>query len=724
MALQAFDLRDAQLLDGYCKNAQEANRRYLHELDMDRMLHAFRTNAGLDAPGLPLGGWEAPTCEVRGHFVGHFLSACALMWASTGDEELKAKADKMIAEMAKCQAALGNGYLSAFPESLFDRLESQNNIPWVPYYTAHKIMAGMFDMYTICGNQQALEILKGMAAYFKRRVERLTILQMDLVMRTEFGGMSEVLHNLYAITRDPDHLALANVFDQPEFLGPLALKHDNLTRIHGNTQIPKICGAARRYELTGEKVYRDITEFFWDTVVHTRCYATGGTTDLEVWGEPNKLANMLSLKTQECCKTHNMLKVTRYLIRWTGDPKYADYYERAFLNGIMGTQHPETGMLIYYVPLAAGFVKEYGSPYDSFWCCYGTGVETFSKQADSIYFHDDGGIYVNLFIPSVVNWKEVGLKLEQQTTFPEQEGTGFTIRLGKPAKFALNIHVPYWATNGVTVKVNGEISKAKAAPTSYLKIEREWRDGDKVEIAMPMSLRAHPMPDDPEMIAIMYGPLVLCGLTDKPRMFFADAKNVDTWVKPVPGKPLTFTTTGQNPDVTLIPFYKIVGERYGVYWTVTQEGSPKHKALLAEEEAKRLREARVIDRVLPGNKESEDSHNLKGVNMASGPFKDYSWRHADKGGWFSWDLKVLPDKPVTLSIKLWGSDTPPRNFDILVDGTKVGTQALNNNKPGQFFDVDYPLPSEMTKDKEKVTVKFQAHTDCIAGGVFECVMLK
>jgi DUF1680 family protein len=434
MAVHPFDLQDVRLDDGPCKVAQEANRRYLHDLDLDRLLYAFRTNAGLPAPGEPLGGWEAPDVEVRGHFPGHYLSACALMFRSTGDEELKAKADRMVAELATVQEALGGGYLSAFPESFLDRLEKRDRVTWAPLYVIHKIMAGPLDMYELAGNEQALEVLKGMAAYYKARADKLTDFEMERMLQTEFGGMSEVLHNLYGVTGDPDHLEVAHRYDQAAFLGPLALERDNLSFIHGNTQIPKICGAARHYELTGDERYRTITRFFWDRVVRTRTYATGGTTSGERWPEPHRLADTLAPNNQECCKTHNMLKVTRYLFRWTADPVYADYYERAFWNGIIGTQHPETGMLLYYVPLATGHTKKWGTPYDSFWCCYGTGIESFSKLGDSIYFHDASGIYVNLFVASTVSWQEKGLRLEQVTDFPDQEGTAFVFHLERPIK--------------------------------------------------------------------------------------------------------------------------------------------------------------------------------------------------------------------------------------------------------------------------------------------------
>jgi len=725
MALQPFALKDVRLADGPCEAAQEANRKYLHLLDLDRLLYTFRQNAGLPTSGEPLGGWEKPEVEVRGHFPGHFLSACALMYASTGDEELKAKADKMVAELAKCQEKLGGGYLSAYPASFLDRLESMERVTWAPLYVIHKIMAGLFDMYQLAGNEQALDMLKKMAAYFKGRADKLTDLQMERMLTVEFGGMSEVLHNLYGVTHDPDHLALANRYDQAGFLGPLALDRDNLSHIHGNTQIPKICGAARRYELTGEENYRHLTEFFWDRVVNARCYATGGTTSAEVWPEPNALAGTLAVNNQECCKTHNMLKVTRHLLQWTGDPAYADYYERAFWNGILGTQRADTGMLLYYVPLATGLTKQWGTPYDSFWCCYGTGIETFAKLGDSVYFHDDDAVYVNLFLPSTVTWKDKGLRLEQVTRFPEEEGTSLVLHLDKPTTVGLCVHVPYWATQGVTVEVNGQPVEAAAKPTSYLRLNRTWNDGDRVEVALPMVLHAAPMPDAPELVAVMYGPVVLAGLSPEvDGDLLSDPADPTQWIEKLPDAPLTFQTKGQKAPMRLIPWHQVIDEPYGVYWVVTKEGGPRHKQILAAQEARRKRAARTVDEVLVGDADSEKAHNLQGDKTGDGPLGNRHWRHAVVDGWWSWDLKVLPAGQMTLSCTLWGSDSGNRKFDLLVDGTVIATQEMKSNNPGRFLDMDYPIPVKLTKGKDKVTIRFQGQPGNMAGGVFGCAVLR
>jgi len=723
MTVQGFDLKDVRLGEGPCGLAQEANRQYLHALDSDRLLYAFRQNAGLPAPGQPLGGWEAPSCEVRGHFTGHYLSACALMVASTGDEALRAKADAMVAELAKCQEALGNGYLSAYPAEFLDRLERMDRVTWAPLYVTHKVMAGLLDMAQLTGNRQALEVLTRLVAYYKARVDKLSDYPMERLLTVEFGGMSEVLHNLYGVTHDPAHLELAHRYDQAAFLGPLALERDNLSHIHGNTQIPKICGAARRYELTGDDRYQTITRFFWDRVVNTRCYATGGTTLAEVWPEPNALAQTLGVNNHECCKTHNLLKVTRYLFRWTGDPTYADYYERAFVNGILGTQRLDNGQFIYYLPLATGLRKQWGTAYDSFWCCYGTGVESFAKLGDSIFFHDDTDLWVGLFIAATVTWREKDLRLEQLTAFPEEEGTHLVVHAARPTRFGLRVRIPYWAGQGTAVRVNGEPVAAAAAPGAFMRIEREWRDGDRVDVSLPMALHAAPMPDDPEVVAVMYGPVVLAGLDPDPAAYVVgDPADPGSWVQKVEGSPLTFRMKA-GLGMTMVPIYRVIDEAYGVYWTVTPEGSPKQKAFLAQEAARKEREARTVDRVEVGNDESEKAHNLQGEKHAAGPYGVRHWRHAPDG-WFAWDLKVPADAPAVLCCTYWGSDVPPRTFDILVAGEKVATQKLNQDKPGQFFEVEYALPEALTRGKERVTVRFQALPGNTAGGVFGCSVLR
>jgi DUF1680 family protein len=590
-----FDLKQVRLRRGPFLDAAEVNRKYMASLNPDSLLHMFRITAGLPSSAKPLGGWEQPENELRGHFTGHYLTACALMNASLGDESFKARGNQLVAELAKCQKALGNGYLSAFPETFFDRLRAGTNV-WAPFYTLHKIMAGLLDMHTYCDNAQALDLLKGMANWTRRWVDPLGESHMARVLEREYGGMNDVLYNLFAVTGDRGYRQLAARFDHERIFAPLAEGRDELKGLHVNTQIPKIIGAARRYELTGDSRFRDIADYFWREVTGKRCYCTGGTSNGEGWkSDPGKLAGELSGYTQECCCTYNMLKLTRHVFGWTADPRAADYYERALYNGILGTQHPDDGMTLYYVSLASGYWKLFGLPLDAFWCCTGSGVESFAKLGDSIYFHDDDGVYVNLFIASEVEWPEKGLKIIQETTFPKTDTTTLSLRCKTPAPMRLRIRVPYWATRGGTVKLNGRELESFAEPSSYFVLNRTWQDGDKVEVTVPMSLHVHSMPDDSSLQAVMYGPLVLTGrlgtegltkeiLRAEPTKirqvpeykgkpvsapeFKTKSQDPRDWIEPVPGRSLEFRTVGQAQNVALVPFYKLLEERYAVYWKV------------------------------------------------------------------------------------------------------------------------------------------------------------
>ena len=589
---KAFDLKDVRLLDGPFKEAMERDRRYLYDLDSDRLLHMFRVTAGLPSSAEQLGGWEKR--EVRGHTMGHYLSACALMYASTGDEKLKAKADAIVAELAKCQKTFGNDYLSAFPEEGIERVIYGTGKWWAPWYTLHKIYAGLLDMYEHCGNAQALEVAEGMARWAKGHLDNLSEDQSQRMLEVEYGGMNEVLCNLYAVTGNTEHLALAKRFDHKKIFDPLSNFQDRLKGLHANTQLPKIIGAARMFELTGEPYYYNVASFFWDQVVGARSYCTGGTSNHEHWRTgPGELAVELSPATQESCCTYNMLKLTRHIFAWSAEPRVADYYERALFNSILSTQDPETGMMMYFVPLAGGYWKRFNLPNDSFWCCTGTGLENHAKYGDSIYFHNDDNLYVNLFIASELNWADKGIRLRQQTNFPEEQAATFVINCKKPVNFKLNIRVPYWATKGVTIAINGRKREMKPHPVSYVALNRKWQDGDIVKVGMPMSLHLDRMPDDAQLAAVMYGPLVLAGeLGDEgltrqmqfgttqrlrphpgeyPVVTLAvDAKNLSAGIKPVKDKPLTFRMVGEGKgdDVTLVPYHRLFGQRYAIYWRI------------------------------------------------------------------------------------------------------------------------------------------------------------
>jgi DUF1680 family protein len=584
-----FDPGSVHLIDRALAELMERNREFLQGLETDRLLHTFRLTAGLPTSADPLGGWEKPNVELRGHFTGHFLSACALMAAGSGDTMLRGRGSLMVAELAKCQKANGNGYLSAFPPSFFDRLKAGEKV-WAPWYTWHKIMAGLLDMYVLARDEQALDVLTGMAGWTKRWTDGLDDAAMARVLNVEFGGMNEVLYNLYGITGAKEHADAAHRFDHERIFGPLADGRDELKGLHVNTQIPKIIGAARRYELTGDPHYRRIAEFFWTQVTQHRAYATGGTSNDEHWrSDPDKLASELGYSTEECCCTYNMLKLTRHLFGWSPEARYFDYYERALFNGILGTMNPKDGLTMYYVPLATGYWKVFASPRGSFWCCTGTGVESFSKLADSIYFHDKDGVYVNLFVSSDLDWEEKGLRIRQEAALANRRETRVRVVTAKPAKLIVRIREPYWTDGKMTVSVNGQPVAAVRAG-GYFAVDRTWENGDELRATLPMALHAHAMPDDDTLQAIMYGPFVLAGdlgregLTEgmrrggdnPPEMpeppaapeFAAGSHDPQSWIEPVGKTPLTFRTKEQSRDITMVPLSRIIDQRYGVYWRV------------------------------------------------------------------------------------------------------------------------------------------------------------
>jgi len=615
-----FPLRQVRLLSGTCYTLQDRNRAYLHTLESDRLLHTFRLTAGLPSTARQLGGWERPDIELRGHFLGHYLSACGLMYSSTGDELLKSKARAIVAELAKCQRANGGGWLAAFPPAFMQRLTERLPV-WAPFYTLHKIMAGLLDVHEHCGDALALEIALGMAAWIRRWAGAIGGDAMARILDVEYGGMNEVLYDLYARTGDRADAELAHRFDQARLFDALAEGRDELQGLHANTTLAKVVGAARRYELFGEERDRRLVEFFWRQVALHRSYCTGGTSNAQRWRTgPGILARELGSTTQECCCTYNMLKLTRHVFGWNPDAVYADYHERAFVNGIIGTMNPADGMTTFYVPLESGYWKLFGLPFDSFWCCTGTGVESFAKLGDSLFFHDESSLYVNLFVPARLQWPEKGIVLRLETRFPDEEAIHLEFQCEKPVTLRLRVRVPYWATRGIAVKVNGERQEASAPPSSYWTLERTWKTGDRVDVSLPMGLHVHPMPDDPALQAFMYGPLVLAGALGNEgltyEMMYADPVNARRgegmrgqpipapelvapsadpaeWIRPVgdpsidrrdvevvAGSPgdwtrsvdsgLAFHVTQQSRPLSLVPLSRIFGQRYAVYWRVKQ----------------------------------------------------------------------------------------------------------------------------------------------------------
>ncbi|KAJ9164385.1 hypothetical protein P3X46_023965 [Hevea brasiliensis] len=540
--------------------AQQTNLEYLMMLDVDRLVWSFRKTAGLPTLGTPYGGWEAPDIELRGHFVGHYLSAAAKMWASTQNGTLQEKMSAVVSILSDCQQKMGTGYLSAFPSELFDRYEAVVYV-WAPYYTIHKIMSGLLDQHTIAKNPQALKMLTWMVDYFYNRIQNV-ILQFSIArhyaaLNEETGGMNDLLYRLYSITKDPKHLVMAHLFDKPCFLGELAVQANNLADFHANTHIPVVIGSQMRYEVTGDPLYKSIATYFMDIVNSTHTFATGGTSIDEHWKEPSRLASHLMPENEESCTTYNMLKVSRNLFRWTKETAYADHYERALTNGVLSIQRgTEPGVMIYFLPLGPGHSKAvsnhgWGTPFDSFWCCYGTAIESFSKLGDSIYFEEEGkvpSLYIIQYISSSLNWVSGQIVLNQKVDpvvswdpFLKVTITTSTLQNSKEGNrlSTLNLRIPIWTNlNDAKAELNN-INLKLPAPGNFLSITRYWAPNDTLNLQLPIDMRLEAIKDDrPEYAsikAILYGPYLLAGHSSGNwDITTGNASSISDWITPIP----------------------------------------------------------------------------------------------------------------------------------------------------------------------------------------------
>jgi hypothetical protein len=598
--LTPFPLGSVRLAPGIFKEQAETNARYLDSLSVDRLLHSFRVTAGISSSATPYKGWEDPACELRGHFAGgHFLSAVALASATSGNEVLKRKGDELVSGLAQCQRKIGTRYLSAYPADLFEHLV-QGKPVWAPFYTYHKIMAGLLDMYVLADNSEALQIAEGMAEWAGDYFSGISAEQRQRMLRTEYGGMNEVLVNLGSLAKKSRYLETARLFEQPSFLDPLAERRDELQGLHANTNVPKIIGAARMYEVTGDRRYRQIAEYFLEEVLTARNYVIGNTSLDEHWKTPpGQLEGSLGWKNAECCVAYNLMKLQRLVFGWTGDARWMDAYERSLFNCRLGTQNA-SGLKQYFFPLAAGYWRAYNSPEESFWCCTGTGAEEFAKFTDTIFFRRGSDVYVNQFIASTLDWKEEGLLIDQVTQFPREQGATLKIKTSRPIARTVHVRIPSWTTDAAQVKINGRASEAVADSGSYLAIRRVWQDGDTINITLPMELRQEALPGDDSVTAVLYGPLVLAtdlgpGPADGPSKVihsgatapdnlpspdplpktFADPGiGPDQWVQTESKAELRFKVAGEGAKYELMPMYQIRDQRYAVY---CQIGNPKER---------------------------------------------------------------------------------------------------------------------------------------------------
>ena len=601
LAAESFDLQDVRLLPGRFRDNMMRDSAWMVSIGADRLLHGFRTTAGVFAGReggymtvKKLGGWESLDCELRGHTTGHMLSALALMYAATGSDVFKMKGDSLVAGLVEGQAAGTGGYLSAYPEELINRNIRGESV-WAPWYTLHKLFSGLIDQYLYAGNAQALDVVRKMGDWAYGKLRPLPEETSRKMIRNEFGGINESFYNLYALTGDERYRWLAGFFYHNDVIDPLKEQRDDLGTKHTNTFIPKVIAEARNYELTEDENSRKLSDFFWHTMIDHHTFAPGCSSDKEHYFDPARFSKHVSGYTGETCCTYNMLKLSRHLFCWTADAAIADYYERALYNHILGQQDPQTGMVTYFLPLLSGSHKVYSTKENSFWCCVGSGFENHAKYGEAIYYHNDKGIYVNLFIPSVVNWREKGLTLRQETDFPAEETTVLTIRAQNPVETTVYLRYPSWS-KGVKVFVNGKKIAVKQKPGSYIAITRLWKDGDRITADYPMCLRVETTPDNPQKGALVYGPVVLAGKRgtegmqapapdSNPALYNdyytydyhipaglrttlkLDVKHPERSVQRV-GTELKFTTS--QGDV-IEPLYNIHRQRYVVYWDLEKE---------------------------------------------------------------------------------------------------------------------------------------------------------
>lgn len=592
--LESFDLKDVRLLPSRFRENMTRDSAWMVSIDVNRLLHSFRTNAGVFAGReggymtvKKLGGWESLDCELRGHTTGHLLSAYGLMYAATGSEIFKLKGDSIVNGLAETQKVLGNGYLSAFPEELINRNLRGTSV-WAPWYTLHKLFSGLIDQYLYADNGLALEVAKEMGDWAYRKLKPQSEEVRRRMIRNEFGGINESFYNLYALTGNEDYHWLAEYFYHNDVIDPLKELKDDLGTKHTNTFIPKVIAEARNYELTRDETSRKLTDFFWHTMIDHHTFAPGCSSQKEHFFDTGHFSNYLNGYTGETCCTYNMLKLSRHLFCWTGDVKVADYYERALYNHILGQQDPESGMVCYFLPLLSGSHKVYSTKENSFWCCVGSGFESHAKYGEAIYYRNDKGIYVNLFIPSEVNWEEKGMTLRQETAFPAEEATTITVHAKEPVMTTVYLRYPSWSGKA-TVRVNGKKQTVRQTPGSYIALTRKWHDGDRIEATYPMQVHIETTPDNRYKGALLYGPIVLAGErgTEGMKTPFSnpalyndyytydyqvpeglkttlqiDMKHPERALQRI-GKEMKFTTLQGD---TIRPLYDMHRQRYVVYW--------------------------------------------------------------------------------------------------------------------------------------------------------------
>ncbi|HEX5324903.1 MAG TPA: beta-L-arabinofuranosidase domain-containing protein, partial [Capsulimonadaceae bacterium] len=705
-AARPLPLTAVQLTGGPLKHAQDLDAEYLLKLDTDRMLYYFQQRAGMTPTASEAyGGWEGGGRNLNGAYAGHYLSALSLMYAARGDAQFKDRADDLVQKFAVIQNKHGNGYLGAQEngEQSFDELAKGNirsggfdlNGLWSPWYVEHKIFAGLRDAYRYTGNKQAMDVQLKFAGWVASIVDPLSDDQDQKMLRTEFGGMNEVLADLYHDTGDKQWLTLSDKFEHHAVIDPLTKHVDDLGGLHGNTQIPKLIGSQARYEYTGNPADGSAASYFWDAVVYHHSFATGGHGKDEYFGPPDKLADRVDGRTDESCNVYNMVKLTRRLFAVQPDIKYAEYQERALFNHVMGSIDPQDGRTCYMVPVGRSVQHEYQEMFESFTCCMGTGMENHALHAEGLYYESGDKLWVNQYAPSNASWESAGVQFSMDTDFPEGEKATLTVNPSAPKAFTIAMRRPLWAGDGFSVKVNGKDVSHLSKPGSYIDIKRTWKSGDTVAVTLPKVLHMEPLPDNKRRVALMWGPLVLSGDLGPERegyggggqpatpVFVAADRPMSDWVLPV-GDHFRTSGVGRAPtgdptqahDVDLVPFYRLHRRTYAAYWDLytPDEWTQKAAEIAAEQEKQKKMEAATVAFAQPGEMQPERDYNQQGEDSMPDRVLGRPGRRGSN--WFSFDLPVDPTHKMALVVTYSTQEFRKRTFDILVDGQKVGSQTI------------------------------------------------
>jgi uncharacterized protein len=757
-----FPLRDVTLLDGPFKHARDLNIQTLLKYDLDRLLAPYRKEAGLPAKASFYPNWEG----LDGHIGGHYLSAMAMNYAATDNAECKRRMEYMITELKACQEAneinnndWGKGYVGGVPKSkvIWGTLQKGDftayRSTWAPWYNLHKLYAGLRDAWIYTGNKDARTIFLKFCDWGINITSSLTDAQMQSMLDSEQGGMNEIFADAYQISGDEKYLITAKRFSHRMLLDPMSSDIDNLDNKHANTQIPKAIGFQRIAELTHDKKFTEAGSFFWETGTGKRSLAFGGNSRREFFPSASSCIDFINdVEGPESCNSYNMLKLTEDLFRTNPSAKYADYYERTLYNHILSTQHPEHGGYVYFTPARPRHYRVYSAPNEAMWCCVGTGMENHGKYNQFIYSHKHDSLFLNLFIASELDWKERGVKIRQETRFPDEEQTKLTVTKGS-SHFNLMIRYPSWVKDGdLRITVNGKAISFNAHPSSYIVVNRLWKAGDEIKVLLPMHNSIEHLPNVPSYIAIMRGPILLGAKTgtedlqgliaddsrwgqipsgkklpvDKaPIIIEDDISKIADELVPVKDKPLTFTAPGLkmiNPiNVVLEPFYRIHDARYMMYWmSLTNIQCRSYIDSLAVQEKEKMElQKRTIDFVAPGEQQPEADHAMQKENSNSGNNMDEFWRDARYEGYFSYDIATNKESDLSMIVRYWGTERGDRKFDIYIDSTKLvsenNTGRWNQNK---FQDVEYPIPNTLINGKNSIRVKFQALPGANAGPVF------